>query len=154
MMSVKWNWALILLSVHLHRLTFGHVSMVVISLQVFVIIHHYDITVVIVLIVFSLSLCMVCAADSRGERQRRLHMSMDCSSITLLLLTLHLLGMCVDPSNMCHAIPADACTVHQLPSRYFCGLWIAAFPCPLLPFVSVLCCLSFLSSAASRFCPL
>ena len=80
-------------------------------------------------------------------------MSMDCSSITLLLLTLHLLGICVDPSNMCHAIPADACTLHQLPLSVFCSPWIAAFPCPLLPFVPVLWCL-YLPFAAFPFCPL
>ena len=75
-------------------------------------------------------------------------MSMACSSITLLLLTLHPLGVCSHPSVMCRAIPADACTLHQLPARVFCGLWVAAFPCPLLPFMSVLCCLSCLASVA------
>ena len=91
--------------------------------------------------VLSLSLFMLCAAGLCGARQQRLHMSMACSSISLLLLTYHLPGVFLDPSNVCHAIPADVCTVHQLPSRFFCGLWIAAFPCPPLSFISVLCSL-------------
>jgi len=146
MMSVKWNFAFIVSTCTLIDY-FAHwcdcdcsckclLSYITMTLQLLLSLYVDDCKTVL-----SLSLFMLCAAGLCGARQQRLHMSMACSSISLLLLTYHLLGVFLDPSNVCHAIPADACTVHQLPSRFFCGPWIAAFPCPLLSFISVVCSL-------------
>jgi len=147
MMSVKWNFAFIVSTCTLIDY-FAHwcdcdcsckclLSYITMTLQLLLLSLYVDDCKT----VLSLSLFMLCAAGLCGARQQRLHMSMACSSISLLLLTYHLLGVFLDPSNVCHAIPADACTVHQLPSRFFCGPWIAAFPCPLLSFISVVCSL-------------
>jgi len=101
-------------------------------------------------------------------------MSMACSSITLLLPTHHLLGVCVQilpifvmpsagmlsllmPAQSISCLQDVSAAFRLLPFRSICCLLVlssAAFPCPLLPFVSVLytlvsCSLLLVTTAAA-----